>query len=1284
MQTDHTILLESVILSNYKSYAGAVFAGPFDHAITTIVGPNGAGKSCLIEGICFALGMHLSPSALAQVVNHSTPAGASAGVALIFRGGDAPRHLIVERRTTGGLSMDCWQLQACHCKTMSDIPSWVCSSCPIETLQRDALRKALKRSLRIDIDRPEGFVVYQATVIAVAQKSPRELLAFLEGVLGTERLRNGVQGEAATALRLQTRLNAEERAANAARLAEGRHAPSFLAFRTVQSARRRLEEMKREQLKREACYHASALEASEMAAAERHLVLTKLRDVCDERKRGLGGLQAKVKLTEQQKAKASTELARAQRTSARARDDAAKAVLQRKQNAAVQGRASKAIAALRTQLMGLSSAEQQGQMEQAQVAEKTRVLLAQLDAARAALRERETSMDQMEGAGHGSSQQPEGGTRGSKRGRSGEPRASSEACVEVDGAEAVIIRHELDLRRLLSAPAAGSRNARLTAEKRRRAGKEGEKLLAAKFKTAAAIAACESELALHRKAYAEAEASRTYHSSKAAKLTTVAATAYGQLEESIKHLESYQNELDCMNATASTRRGASAIRDLRASSADLSRMIDGYLCELLTVNEEHALAANSAIGQAALQTSLVVHNRLAALRVVEYFKSHRIGVVTCLIRDEIKTYQCATNASRRRDYLALEQCINCEERHRPLVGQLVSRWSLAPNSAMALERTAHGCSGVGSDVVTLMGECILGSGEIRQAARQKQHDPFALTPSAKCVTALTMASPASAPTDGDRLASLLCQLSAAQAKVEAGSHEARQLHRAAADENAAVAVAEERAAVSGSKMRRLCASLGAEQKALGSTAARLAAACAASSGVREQADGVAVDENGRRVQWLREETTRHRAAAGGSSVAARPWHALSEEVVRLSNIAEEHARATDEVASRVRRVASAKKALQTKEKALVQQMVAAQRGLRLTDENVAAHAAKVKEASALVQQGSADRDAALEAAVTLSEQQEVLTDQLSSALRELKRAESISATDGAVRIRQKSALQLLRQQMRLSTGLEQVAPHQEEEGDDDCAGQEIEEEVIVGCEAAESKACTSLNDLQKNRLTLQAEEAVFLRRERALDLTSLEAYLRAADKAATLSYATETTRDQLHAISERVEALQGERLRIFLRGLTAIDDGLRQTFRAFCHHGDCTLEFSETPALLFSEGVSLAVKLPDGEWTRFETLSGGQQALVAVSLTLALHEAEAAPFVLFDEIDAALDTQRVQGLTQHFTSPGENGKPRQQRILVSHRREPIEASGRLIGTYSRVGGSATASVAFPPASGSAT
>ena len=48
--------------------------------------------------------------------------------------------------------------------------------------------------------------------------------------------------------------------------------------------------------------------------------------------------------------------------------------------------------------------------------------------------------------------------------------------------------------------------------------------------------------------------------------------------------------------------------------------------------------------------------------------------------------------------------------------------------------------------------------------------------------------------------------------------------------------------------------------------------------------------------------------------------------------------------------------------------------------------------------------------------------------------------------------------------------------------------------------------------------------------------------------------------------------------------------------------YADAPSILFAEGVSIAVKPPHGEWTRFEILSGGQQALVAVALTMALQE----------------------------------------------------------------------------------
>ena len=96
--------------------------------------------------------------------------------------------------------------------------------------------------------------------------------------------------------------------------------------------------------------------------------------------------------------------------------------------------------------------------------------------------------------------------------------------------------------------------------------------------------------------------------------------------------------------------------------------------------------------------------------------------------------------------------------------------------------------------------------------------------------------------------------------------------------------------------------------------------------------------------------------------------------------------------------------------------------------------------------------------------------------------------------------------------------------------------------------------------------------------------------------------DLAEASSRRVEVLQRERSRRFLRGAQSIGDALRATFRSLCKHGDAALEYADVPSILFAEGVSIAVKPPHGEWTRFEILSGGQQALVAVALTMALQE----------------------------------------------------------------------------------
>jgi chromosome segregation ATPase len=63
--------------------------------------------------------------------------------------------------------------------------------------------------------------------------------------------------------------------------------------------------------------------------------------------------------------------------------------------------------------------------------------------------------------------------------------------------------------------------------------------------------------------------------------------------------------------------------------------------------------------------------------------------------------------------------------------------------------------------------------------------------------------------------------------------------------------------------------------------------------------------------------------------------------------------------------------------------------------------------------------------------------------------------------------------------------------------------------------------------------------------------------------------------------------------------------------------------------------------------------------------------VLFDEIDAALDTQKVRALAEHVRARAAG-----QTVFVSHRKELIEASGRLVGTFMVDGGTRAVSVPF--------
>lgn len=112
-----------------------------------------------------------------------------------------------------------------------------------------------------------------------------------------------------------------------------------------------------------------------------------------------------------------------------------------------------------------------------------------------------------------------------------------------------------------------------------------------------------------------------------------------------------------------------------------------------------------------------------------------------------------------------------------------------------------------------------------------------------------------------------------------------------------------------------------------------------------------------------------------------------------------------------------------------------------------------------------------------------------------------------------------------------------------------------------------------------------------------------------------------------------------------------------------------------------------GGWKPFSTLSGGQQALAALSLNMAIQQCYHSPFYFLDEVDAALGTvcsctmsdvptdrlncERVAQYLRHQAA-----HHIAQFIVISQRPQMYECAPRIIGTYTHAHTSRTVAQSF--------
>ncbi len=155
-------------------------------------------------------------------------------------------------------------------------------------------------------------------------------------------------------------------------------------------------------------------------------------------------------------------------------------------------------------------------------------------------------------------------------------------------------------------------------------------------------------------------------------------------------------------------------------------------------------------------------------------------------------------------------------------------------------------------------------------------------------------------------------------------------------------------------------------------------------------------------------------------------------------------------------------------------------------------------------------------------------------------------------------------------------------------------------------------------------------------------------------------RDDVVRSKEELETIlagiTGEMKNIFVREFTAINTAFGQTFQELFGGGRATLEL-ENPEDVLGCGIEIRVQPPGKSLKILSLLSGGEKAFVAIALCFAILKVRPAPFVVMDEIEAALDDSNVTRFASYMRSMAE----RTQFIVITHRRGTMEEADALYG-----------------------
>ncbi|HFI0595772.1 TPA: chromosome segregation protein SMC [Streptococcus suis] len=217
----------------------------------------------------------------------------------------------------------------------------------------------------------------------------------------------------------------------------------------------------------------------------------------------------------------------------------------------------------------------------------------------------------------------------------------------------------------------------------------------------------------------------------------------------------------------------------------------------------------------------------------------------------------------------------------------------------------------------------------------------------------------------------------------------------------------------------------------------------------------------------------------------------------------------------------------------------------------------------------------------------------------------------------------------------------------------LTEHFKLSFEAAQSQAKAVENLAVAEQSLKDLERAI-----RALGPVNLDAIEQYDEVNNRLTFLNEQRTDILSArdlLLDTIHEMDDEVKERFKVTFEAIRESFKQTFKQMFGGGSADLILTENDIL--TAGVEISVQPPGKKIQSLNLMSGGEKALSALALLFSIIRVKTIPFVILDEVEAALDEANVKRFGDYLNRFDKES----QFIVVTHRKGTMAAADAIYG-----------------------